>query len=71
MCFEDYNGPTEYKPLIKFIEKKFKDVIDVTTGKPPDIYTHVTCATDTSVRAEFEAVKKFVIQKTFKEMGLN
>jgi len=72
VCFADFPGPDTYDVSIKFVESKFKDVIDPTTGKPREVYTHVTCATDTtSVRAVFDAVKSFIVQRAFKDMGMN
>jgi len=71
VCFQDFPGPDTYEESIKFMEAKFKDVIDPTTGKPRDVYTHVTCATDTtSVKAVFEAVKNFIVSRAFQSMGM-
>jgi len=71
VCFPDFPGPETYEASIKFMETKFKDVIDPTTGKPREVYTHVTCATDTtSVRAVFEAVKNFIVSRAFQAAGM-
>jgi len=71
ICFDDFPGPDTYDASVQFMEAKFKDVFDPATGKPKEIYTHVTCATDTtSVRAVFEAVKDFILSSALASAGL-
>jgi len=71
ICFADFPGPDTYENSLKFLRDKFISVTDPSTGKPKDIYTHVTCATDTSsVRAVFDAVKEFIIARAFAAMGI-
>lgn len=44
VCFEDFDGGSDFERSIKFIEQKF---LDVNKYDPKRIYTHFTCATDT------------------------
>jgi len=70
-CYPDFPGPNTYEASIKFIESKFKAVVNPTTGKPREIYVHVTCATDTtSVKAVFQAVTNFIANAQFSQMGM-
>jgi len=71
VAFDDYTGPNEFEPMTKFLEKKFTNVEDPATGKPKEIYTHVTCATNTeNVKVVFEAVKDFILNKALAGSGL-
>jgi len=70
-AFPDYKGPQSYTECAEFIKKKFSAVNDPFTGKPKDIYTHLTCATDTNnVRKVFEAVNSFITNLALQESGL-
>jgi len=71
IAFDDYTGATEYEASIKFITDKFISINDPVTGKPKSVYTHTTCATDTSsVRAVFNACKDFILNQAFASSGL-
>jgi len=71
-AFPDYSGPTEYDPSLKFMQNKFITVTDPSSNKIKNIYTHVTCATDTTaVRAVFEATRDFVLSQAFAAAGLS
>jgi len=71
IAFSEYTGPTEYVPSMKFIKEKFLDVIDPCTGKPKEIYTHITCATDTTaIKIVFKAVKDTIVNAALKGSGL-
>jgi len=71
LAFDDYLGPAEYEASIKFITDKFISVTDPVTGKPKNIYTHTTCATDTTgVKAVFNACKDFILNQAFQKAGL-
>jgi len=71
VAFDDYPGPTEFEPSVKFIEDKFIDIVDPATGKPKEIYTHVTCATDTKgVKVVFDAARDFILTKALGASGL-
>jgi len=70
-CFPEFPGPSTYEASVKYIEAKFKDVVNPTTGKPREIYIHVTCATDTnSVKVVFAAVTNFIATSQFAQMGM-
>jgi len=71
VAFDDYDGPNEFEPQTKFLEKKFTSVEDPATGKPKEIYTHITCATNTeNVKVVFDAVKDFILNKALAGSGL-
>jgi len=66
--FADYTGENTYKAGCELIGETFKD-----KNRNPEkvIYSHVTCATDTSnVAAVFNAVKDIIIRKSLGEAGL-
>jgi GTPase SAR1 family protein len=68
VCFADYDGDDSYERGIEFIIQKFE-----TRNKNPDkqIYTHVTCATDTdNISKVFNAVKDIIIRRSLNEAGL-
>jgi GTPase SAR1 family protein len=70
-AFPDYDGPNDFESQTRFLEKTFTNVIDPTTGSPKEIYTHVTCATNTeNVRVVFEAVRDFILNKALQGSGL-
>uniref|UniRef100_A0A6B2L875 Uncharacterized protein n=1 Tax=Arcella intermedia TaxID=1963864 RepID=A0A6B2L875_9EUKA len=70
-AFPDFPGPDEFDASSKFIEGKFTKVDDPVTGKPKEIYTHVTCATNTeNVKVVFDAVKDFILNKALAGTGL-
>jgi len=70
-AFPEYTGEVAYEPCLKFMENKFISVNDPSTNKPKNIYTHVTCATDTTaVKAVFEACKDFILNQAFAAAGL-
>lgn len=57
-CFKDYDGPDEYEPALKFIQKKFLSVCEMKTK----VFVHATCATDTeNIRVVFAAVEESVL----------
>jgi len=69
--FPEYRGTDTYEESLKYIEAKFRDVINPTTGKQREIHVHVTCATDTSCASVvFKAVTNFVAQLAFQQMGM-
>jgi len=59
--FHDYTGPNNYESAIKFFTEKFLKL-----NKNPqrrEIYTHVTCATDTkNVEFVFSAIKDMLLK---------
>jgi len=71
VAFDDYDGPNDYESSTQFLERKFTEVEDPTTGKPKEIYTHITTATNTeNVKVVFEAVKDFILNKALAGSGL-
>jgi len=71
VAFDDYNGPNDFESSTKFLEKKFMSVEDPMTGKMKEIYTHITCATNTeNVKVVFDAVKDFILNKALASSGL-
>jgi len=71
VAFPDYEGPNEYDPSAAFLEKKFTDVIDPVTDDKKEIYTHLTCATNTeNVKVVFNAVKDSLLNRALKGSGL-
>jgi len=70
-AFLDYGGRDNYKESIEFIETKFRDVVNPTTGKKREVYVHVTTATDTTcVSVVFKAVSQFIVQYAFQNVGM-
>jgi len=69
VCFPDYKGlPNNYDETSKYLQKQFELRNKNPTKK---VYSHVTCATDTTnVRAVFNAVKDIVLSETLKEANL-
>jgi len=66
-CFTEYAGGSEFDGAIGFIRSKFKSV----AAPNQEIYTHVTCATDTgNVAFVFDAVKDSVLMQNFTGSGL-
>jgi len=68
VCFPDYTGDDSYEAGAHFIQEQFE-----TKNRNPDkqIYTHLTCATDTeNIAVVFNAVKDIIIRKSLNEAGL-
>jgi len=67
-CFAEYQGDDSYEAGVEFMQEQFES-----RNRNPEkqIYTHVTCATDTNnVAAVFNAVKDIIIRKSLNEAGL-
>jgi len=66
--FMDYKGPNTYAAGCEAIDELFKSK---NRNAEKVIYTHVTCATDTSnITAVFHAVKDIIIRMSLGEAGL-
>lgn len=66
--FPDYTGDGSYESSASYMRELFES-----KNRNPDkqIYTHVTCATDTeNVHAVFNAVKDIIIRRSLNEAGL-
>jgi len=67
-CFDNFEGPDSYEAGCEFLQEQFE-----TRNRNPDkqVYTHITCATDTdNISAVFNAVKDIIIRKSLGEAGL-
>jgi len=68
VCFADYDGDDSYENGIDFIMQKFESR---NKNQDKQIYTHVTCATDTdNISKVFNAVKDIIIRRSLNEAGL-
>ncbi|KAI1290870.1 Guanine nucleotide-binding protein G(i) subunit alpha [Halotydeus destructor] len=69
VCFPEYRGPNSYEPAVAYIQMKFDNLNQRPDSK--EIYTHFTCATDTSnVQFVFDAVTDVIIKNNSKDVGL-
>jgi len=67
-CFENYDGPDTYEAGCEFLQEQFES-----RNRNPDkqVYTQITCATDTDmIKGVFNAVKDIIIRKSLNEAGL-
>lgn len=68
LCFKDYTGPNTYDACTAFVKLQFENR---QKDRQKQIYTHFTCATDTSnMKVVFNAVKDIVIRRSLQEGGL-
>jgi len=68
VCFKEYTGPNDYESGCEYIKNQF---LFRQKDKSKPVYTHFTCATDTSnMRVVFNAVKDIVIRRSLQEGGL-
>jgi GTPase SAR1 family protein len=68
VCFPDYQSGNTYEAGTVFIKDQFES-----KNRNPEkqVYSHITCATDTdNVAAVFNAVKDIIIRKSLNEAGL-
>jgi GTPase SAR1 family protein len=66
--FPDYTGDNSFENASEFLQEQFES-----KNRNPDkqVYTHITCATDTgNIAAVFNAVKDIIIRKSLNEAGL-
>jgi guanine nucleotide-binding protein G(o) subunit alpha len=67
VCFPEYKDINDYEHGAAFIEAQFQ----ARNKQPKKVYTHMTCATDTSnVQAVFNAVKDIVVSDSLKDAQL-
>jgi len=70
-AFPDYKGAQTYHDCSEYMKKKFSAVNDPFTGKPKQIYAHLTTATDTNnVRKVFDAIEAFITNMAVNDLGL-
>ncbi|CAB0039577.1 unnamed protein product [Trichogramma brassicae] len=69
ICFPEYNGPNTFEACASYIQMKFEDLNNRKEQK--QIYSHFTCATDTSnIQFVFDAVTDVIIQNNLSSCGL-
>uniref|UniRef100_A0ACB8F4R0 Guanine nucleotide-binding protein G(T) subunit alpha-2 n=1 Tax=Sphaerodactylus townsendi TaxID=933632 RepID=A0ACB8F4R0_9SAUR len=69
ICFPDYDGPNTYEDAGNYIKLQFLDLNMRKDVK--EIYSHMTCATDTqNVKFVFDAVTDVIIKENLKDCGL-
>uniref|UniRef100_A0A3Q3XBW4 Uncharacterized protein n=1 Tax=Mola mola TaxID=94237 RepID=A0A3Q3XBW4_MOLML len=69
MCFPEYDGPNTYEDAGNYIKVQFLDLNMRRDIK--EIYSHMTCATDTeNVKFVFDAVTDIIIKENLKDCGL-
>jgi len=69
ICFPEYPGGHNYPEASSYIQKKFEN-LNKRRGQK-DIYTHFTCATDTTnIQFVFDAVTDVIIKNSLKDCGL-
>jgi len=68
VCFQEYRGDNSFEDASEYIKKQF-ELRNKTPTK--QIYSHVTCATDTdNMRHVINAVKDILIRRNLQEGGL-
>lgn len=73
ICFPEYAGPNTYEDAAAYIQVKFESLnrCRESSGEMKDMYTHFTCATDTTnVQFVFDAVTDVIIKNNLKDCGL-
>uniref|UniRef100_F6RY09 G protein subunit alpha transducin 2 n=1 Tax=Ornithorhynchus anatinus TaxID=9258 RepID=F6RY09_ORNAN len=69
ICFPDYDGNNSYEDAGNYIKNQFLDLNMRKDVK--EIYSHMTCATDTqNVKFVFDAVTDIIIKENLKDCGL-
>merc|ERR1711894_577982 len=73
ICFPEYSGPNTYEDAAAYIQLKFESLNRCRDAKGhlKEIYTHFTCATDTTnIQFVFDAVTDVIIKNNLKDCGL-
>uniref|UniRef100_A0A8C3V7L5 G protein subunit alpha transducin 2 n=1 Tax=Catharus ustulatus TaxID=91951 RepID=A0A8C3V7L5_CATUS len=69
ICFPEYDGPNTFEDAGNYIKTQFLDLNMRKDVK--EIYSHMTCATDTqNVKFVFDAVTDVIIKENLKDCGL-
>ncbi|KAJ8784663.1 hypothetical protein J1605_008014 [Eschrichtius robustus] len=69
ICFPEYDGNNSYEDAGNYIKRQFLDLNMRKDVK--EIYSHMTCATDTqNVKFVFDAVTDIIIKENLKDCGL-
>ena len=69
ICFPEYEGPNTYNEATAYIKMRFESLNETRLTK--EMYTHLTCATDTkNIEIVFECVTDTIIKRELKECRL-
>lgn len=69
ICFPEYTGPNTFVEASNFIKQKFEDLNRKKDTK--EVYSHLTCATDTTnIQFVFDVVTDVIIKNNLRECGL-
>ena len=69
LCFPEYTGPNTFVEASNFIKQRFEDLNKKKESK--EIYSHLTCATDTTnIEFVFDVVTDVIIKNNLRECGL-
>jgi GTPase SAR1 family protein len=70
-AFPDYKGSNSYEEVVDYVKKAFTSVNDPATGKPREVFAHVTNATNTdNVKKVFDSVETSVTNMALATSGL-
>ncbi|XP_010016683.1 PREDICTED: guanine nucleotide-binding protein G(o) subunit alpha-like, partial [Nestor notabilis] len=68
LCFPEYTGPNLFTEAVAYIQAQYESK-NKSTNK--EIYTHITCATDTNnIQFVFDAVTDVIIANNLRGCGL-
>uniref|UniRef100_A0A8C2XXR3 G protein subunit alpha o1 n=1 Tax=Capra hircus TaxID=9925 RepID=A0A8C2XXR3_CAPHI len=68
ICFPEYTGPNSFTEAVAYIQAQYESK---NKSAHKEIYTHVTCATDTNnIQFVFDAVTDVIIAKNLRGCGL-
>ena len=68
-CFPEYEGPNEFQEAAAYIQDRFESLNLNRTAK--EVYTHLTCATDTkNIVYVFDVVTDVIVKHNLKDCGL-
>jgi len=67
VCFPEYTGGKDYEKACNFIRDKF---LSLSKNQTKQIYTRVTCATDTkNIELVFSATRNMILQRQLQVAG--
>ncbi|XP_026527880.1 guanine nucleotide-binding protein G(o) subunit alpha isoform X3 [Notechis scutatus] len=68
ICFPDYTGPSNFPDAVTYIQTQYESK---NKSSNKEIYTHITCATDTNnIQFVFDAVTDVIIANNLRGCGL-
>jgi GTPase SAR1 family protein len=69
LTFPDYQGENTFDDAVEFIRNKF---VRLNKSKTKDIYSHVTCCTDTNnIKVVFNAVRDFLLKQLLNSFDMS